>query len=111
MSERRITNIELDKAVGKVSRPSVFDRLVKEIDPIEIPAKYIESILIQYYDGNIVELNGEDISHPIPVNKSASWEDMADSFKKMRDVRIFISTEKLEKDINILVEEHLGKHC
>lgn len=111
MSERRITNIELDKALGKASRPSVFDRLVKEIDASEIPAKYIESIIIQYYDGNVVELSGDEISHPIPVNKSASWEDMADSFKKMRDVRIFISTEKLEKDINVLVEEYLGKYC
>ena len=105
------TNFSLDKAISRIARPSVFDRIVKEIDAQEIPAKYIEQILVQYYDGNVVELNGTEITHPIPMNKSASWGKMEESFKKMRDVKIFISTDKLEIDVNIMVEEILGKYC
>jgi hypothetical protein len=84
---------------------------VKEIDAKEIPAKYIEQILVQYYDGNVIELSGSELTHPIPVNRNISWEVMEDSFKKMRDVKIFINTDKLEKDINEEVEKFLGNYC
>lgn len=89
----------------------MFDRIVKEIEAKEIPAKYIEQILVQFYDGNVVELSGDELKHPLPLNRKISWETMQDSFKKMRDVKIFIATGQLETDINILVEECLGKHC
>jgi hypothetical protein len=108
---KKITNFNLDKAISRIFKPSVFDRIVKEIDAKEIPSVYIEQILVQYYDGTIVELSGNEITHPIPVNRNATWEMMEDSFKKMRDVKIFISTDKLEKDINVMVEDLLGKYC
>lgn len=108
---KKITNFSIDKALGKIIRPSVFDRIVKEIDAKEIPARYIEQILVQYYDGNVVELKGTELTHPIPMNKQASQELLQESFKKMRDVKIFINTEVLEKDINELVEKYLGSYC
>ena len=111
MSKKTTTSFNLDKAISRISHPSVFDRIVKEIDAKEIPAKYIESILVQYYDGNVIELHGDEITCPIPLNKNASWQAMEDSFKKMRDVKIFVNTAKLEIDINVLVEDFLGKYC
>jgi hypothetical protein len=111
MTKKSMTNFNFDKAISRIARPSVFDRIVKEIDAKEIPAKYIEQILIQYYDGNIVELSGSEITHPIPLNKNTSWDIMEESFKKMRDVKVFLNTEKLELDVNIMVEDLLGKYC
>lgn len=108
---KKITNFSLDNAINRIVRPSVFDRIVKEIDAQEIPAKYVEHILVQYYDGNVIELSGEELTHPIPMNKDASWAAMEESFKKMRDVKVFISTDKLEIDINIMVEDYLGRFC
>jgi len=111
MAKKSTTSFNIDKAIGRISKPSVFDRIVKEIDAREIPARYIEQILVQYYDGNVVELKGNELTHPIPVNKNAKWEVMEDSFKKMRDVKIFINTDRLEKDINEAVEKILGNYC
>jgi len=111
MSKKTTTSFNLDKAISRIAKPSVFDRIVKEIDAKEIPAKYVEQILVQYYDGNVVELSGNEITHPIPLNKNASWQSMEDSFKKMRDVKVFINTDRLEKDINELVEGILGRFC
>jgi hypothetical protein len=111
VSKKSVTSFNLDKAIGRIAKPSVFDRIVKEIEAKEIPAKYIEQILVQYYDGNVVELSGNEITHPIPMNKNMSWEIMEDSFKKMRDVKIFINTDRLEKDINEEVEKLLGTFC
>lgn len=108
---KKITSFNIDKAISRIAKPSVFDRIVKEVDAKEIPVKYIESVLVQYYDGNVVELTGSQLTHPIPMNKNISPGSMEESFKKMRDVKIFISTEKLEKDVNTLLEEILGKYC
>jgi len=105
------SGFSLDKAISRIAKPSVFDRIVKEIDAKEIPAKYVEQILVQYYDGNVVELKGDEITHPIPLNKNASMEAMQDSYKKMRDVKVFIDTEKLEQDVNEVVEKLLGSYC
>lgn len=111
MDKKTTTSFNLDKAISRIAKPSVFDRIVKEIEAKEIPAKYIEQILVQYYDGNVVELRGNEITHPIPMNKNVSWDVMEDSFKKMRDVKIFINTDILEKDINEEVEKFLGTFC
>lgn len=108
---KKTTSFNIDGAVSRIAKPSVFDRIVKEINTKNIPAKYIEKILVQYHDGNIVELQGAEITCPIPMNKDASWDAMEGLFKKMRDVRIFILTEQLEIDINVMVEDYLGKHC
>lgn len=111
MAKKSTTSFNLDKAISRIAKPSVFDRIVKEIEAKEIPAKYIEQILVQYYDGNVVELSGSELTHPIPLNKNISWDVMEESFKKMRDVKIFINTDSLEKDINEEVEKILGSFC
>jgi hypothetical protein len=111
MSKKTTTSFNLDRAISRIARPSVFDRIVREIDAKEIPAKYVEQVLVQYYDGNVVELSGDEITHPIPINRTVSWDAMEESFRKMRDVKIFINTDKLEKDINEEVEKILGNYC
>lgn len=111
MSKKSLTNFNVDKAISRISRPSVFDRIVKEIDAKEIPAKYIQSILVQYYDGNIIELHGEEINQPVPLNRNTSWDQMEESYKKIRDVKVFVQTDSLERDVNELVEMYLGRHC
>lgn len=111
MPRKTTTSFNLDKAISRIAKPSVFDRLVKEIDAHEIPAKYIEQVVIQYYDGNIVEISGEDLTQPVPMNRNISWDRIEESFKKMRDVKVFINTDTLEKDVNDLVETILGKYC
>lgn len=111
MSKKTTTSFNLDRAISRIAKPSVFDRIVKEIDVKEVPAIYVEQILVQYYDGNVVELKGNEITHPIPMNKNISWNVMEDSFKKMKDVKVFINTDRLEKDINEAVEKILGSHC
>ena len=42
------TSFNIDKAINRIIRPSVFDRIVKEVEAKEIPAKYIEQILIKF---------------------------------------------------------------
>jgi len=108
---KKVTSFSLDKVIGRISKPSVFDRIVKEVDAKEIPAIFIENILVQYYDGNVVELKGSELTHPMPLNRNTSSELMEQSFKSMKDIKIFISTDRLETEVNALVEDYLGKWC
>lgn len=39
MSKKSTTSFNIDKAMSRITKPSVFDRIVKEIDAKEIPAK------------------------------------------------------------------------
>lgn len=110
MSNKR-TSFEIDRALERIISPSVFDRIIKEVNPDEIPVDYIQQILVTYQDGTTVELSGEEISYPVPVNKNANWENMDESFRKMKEVKIFVNTLKLETDINMLVEKYIGGKC
>lgn len=110
MSNKR-TNFELERVLDRIVTPSIFDRIVKEVDPDEIPVEYIQHILVTYHDGSFIELSGNEISHPVPVNKNAKWEDMSELFNKMKEVKVFVDTVKLEHDINKLVEVYLGGKC
>lgn len=109
MAKKTTTSFNIDNSINRITKHSVFNRIVKEIDAKEIPPRYIDQILVQYQNGNVLELKGGDIVHP--VRNDAPWETLDGPHKKMKDVRIFINTDILEKDVNELVESFLGRHC
>ena len=108
MSNKKFTSFELSQALNDLSAESVFDRLVKEVEAKEIPAKYIEYLTVFYKDGTSVELSGTELSNPIPVNKNASWEDMETAYNKVKTVRVFVDTKKLEIDITAQIDDLLN---
>lgn len=99
MSNRKITPFELSQAINKLNSETVFDRLVKEVDAKEIPAEYIEYMSVLYKDGSAVQLTGNELTSPIPVNKNASWNEMEDTFKQVENIRVYIDTKKLEIEV------------
>lgn len=109
--EKKATSINIDNHKSEDKKPSVFDRIIQEVDAIEVPTIYIDHIVVQYNDGNTVELRGNEITHPIPVNKNASVEQLEAFFKQMKDVKVFVNIAKLEEDINKKLEELLGDYC
>lgn len=108
---KKITSVSIDTASNRVAKTNIFDRLVNEINATEIPAIYIDSIIVQYYDGSIVELRGNEITHPIPMSSDSEIAGHENATSKMKDVRVCIATDKLGIDINLLVEKYLGKFC
>lgn len=106
---KKIHNIGTERALRQIAVPSGFDRIVNEIDANEIPADYIERIVVYYKNGTVIELSGEEISHPVPVNQQGTWDDVEEYFNQMREVKIFVNTGKLEKDINEKVDAILNR--
>ena len=106
-----MTNENIDKILNRITTPSIFDQIIKEIEPVQIPVKYIQQLIVYYHDGSVVELKGKDLTDPIPVNPDSDWSKIDSGFKKIRDVKIMIDLETLEEDINSRVETFLGKYC
>jgi len=104
------TNITQDKLLPRLIKSTVFKRLVKEVDAYEIPPKYIEKIIVSYFNGTVVDLVGDQISKPVPVNREESWEDIGKMYKNIEEVKVFINTEQLETDINERMEELFKKY-
>lgn len=111
MSDKKIHQLDVNKVLQRILTPSVFDKIVKEVDAKEIPTEYVERIVVFYKDGNVVELTGEEITRPVPVNRQGNWSEMEDPYQSMKEVKIFVNTDRLEKDINCLVEQYLGGKC
>ena len=111
MSDKKIHQLDVNKVLQRILTPSVFDKIVREVDAKEIPTQYVERVVVFYKDGNVVELSGNEITHPVPVNRHGNWNDMNDPYQTMKEVKIFVDTDRLEKDINSLVESYLGGKC
>ena len=100
----------INKALSNIANPSVFNRIVREIDPTHIPTEYIERITVFFNDGDSIDLTGDEIDMPIPLNKAGKWDQMDDSYTKIREVKVFIDTVKLERDINKQVDKLFRKY-
>jgi hypothetical protein len=101
-------NFQLDKTFDDLTAPSLFDRLIQEVEVSEVPVEYIERIVVYYESGDVVELSNHDINKPIPINKEASWDEMSDSFKNVSNVKVYVNTKKLEHDVNNILDEILS---
>lgn len=88
----------------------VFSRIISEINATEIPVKYIEKIAVTFSDGGRIELTGDEITHPVPINKRSTWENMQKNFSKVQEVKVFIKLQQLEEDINKIIAHRLRKY-
>ena len=96
-------------------KPEKTDPSVSEsgtpLPAITINELHIENATIHYKDGVTVELSGDEIAYPVPVNKAGTWAQMDESFKKIKEIKVLVNTAKLEVDVNERVEEYLGSKC
>lgn len=98
-------NIERSESISPV-----FNRIISEINATEIPTAYIEKITVTFVDGNVVELTGDEITHPVPINRKSNWNELQRKFKAVQEVKVFVKTAQLEREINAQIMKRLGKY-
>ena len=108
MANKKI-NYKLDRALQRITHPSKFDQIIKEIDAVEIPAEYIEYISVYYADGQMVEISGKEFDNPVPVDTCSKLPNIVIQDNTIQEVKIYIDTHKLETDINIYLAILLGR--
>ena len=43
---KKISGFNVERAADNTARSTVFDRIIKEIEPVEIPAKYVQRLQV-----------------------------------------------------------------
>jgi len=99
----------LRRALDKITKPNVFDELIKQVTPTVIPVRFIQYVTVKYNDGSIVELRGTDITEPVPVNHLMTQEEKLKTRAKMADVRVFIDTTTLGEEIDNAIDNAFRK--
>ena len=105
--ESYVDKLPIDKILSK---PSVFDRLIKEILIIQVPVKYIQKLTIHYSDGNVINWTGNELTQSTTVLDTSKWEQLSSVYKRMKQIKIVIDTNLLEEDVNQALDKLLTKH-
>jgi hypothetical protein len=87
-----------------------FDKLMEEIFPMSIPTEYVESILVTLASGQIIEMSGDELLHPLPLADDLNWEKLVHRFDKIADVQVKIDVEKIKEDVATNVKTIFGAH-
>ena len=87
-----------------------FDKLMEEIFPMSIPTEYVESILVTLASGQIIEMSGDELLHPLPLADDLNWEKLVHRFDKIADVQVKINVDKIKEDVATNVVSILGAH-
>jgi hypothetical protein len=87
-----------------------FDKLMEEIFPMSIPTEYVESILVTLASGQVIEMSGDELLHPLPLADDLNWEKLVHRFDKIADVQVKINVNKIKKDVATNVKTIMGAH-
>tara|TARA_Y100001949_G_C15881452_1_gene283998 strand:- start:72 stop:425 length:354 start_codon:yes stop_codon:yes gene_type:complete len=87
-----------------------FDKLMEEIFPMSIPTEYVESILVTLASGQVIEMSGDELLHPLPLADDLNWEKLVHRFDKIADVQVKINVAKIKKDVATNVVKIFGAH-
>jgi hypothetical protein len=96
--------------VAKHGKNQGFENLLKEVFPSEIPVDMIDSIIIEFKDGNNAKLDHRELSDPLPTSPEKTWATMISAFSNVKQINIIVDVRKVEKTVGNNVADTLGKH-
>ena len=108
---KKISGFNVERAADNTARSTVFDRIIKEIEPVEIPAKYVQRLQVHYKDGTTLEIQGDSINQPLPISKDTARALVDDGVRQVQDIRVFLKIDAIETDVNNMVSELLNRYC
>lgn len=111
MPKKIAGNFNIGELPTQTSSLGVFNKFMSEIDPEEVPVKYIAHVFVQYPDKSIVQVNADQLTFPMPTISSSNQAALEKVFSAFKDIKIIIDMTILEKDVDNMVEELLGKYC
>jgi len=100
---------DLRRALDRITKPNIYDEIIKQVTPTVVPSKFIEYVTVSYNDGTVVELRGTDITEPVPVKQYQTPEEHKLARNEMADVRVFINTEVLSYEVENSIDDLFRK--
>jgi hypothetical protein len=86
--------------------------VVRETVITQIPNEFIEYLEVEYTNGTVIRVGGEDISEPIVIggSPSATKETQNMVFKNILNIKIYINFHQMEKSIDDQLNAIFGKN-
>ena len=101
----------MERAAGNAAHSSAYDRIIQEIDPVEVPARYIDCILILYKDGTKALVGGDQIRQPLALSNETVQLFANDDARPIHEIKLFLKIDLIETDANRLVDQLLNNYC
>jgi hypothetical protein len=95
----------VDRMMRNIGKPNIYNELIKQITPTQIPAELVQSVIIFYKNGTTFELSGTDLTEPVPVKNRQSPEQRGMARENIDDIKIFVNTELLAEKIDPVIDE------
>ena len=105
MSERG----RIERMLKNIGKPNIYNELIKQITPTNIPAELVQSVIIFYNDGTSFKLSGTDLTEPVPVKRYQTPEQKEQSRDNIEDIKIYINTELLASKVEPGINELFSK--
>ena len=91
--------------IANIKTGSVYEDLLAEIDPEEIPPRYIDRVTLTLKDGSVIDIPGEELHSPLPVGDKLNVPIDNAKHPNVESVRIYIDIINLEIDAEKMVAE------
>ena len=101
----------MERAAGNAAHPSTYDRIIQEIDPVEVPARYIDRILILYKDGTKALVGGDQLRRPLALTNETVQLFANDDERPIHAIKLFLKIDLIETDANRMVDQLLNNYC
>jgi hypothetical protein len=95
----------VDRMMKNIGKPNIYNELIKQITPTQIPAELVQSVIIFYKNGTTFELSGTDLTEPVPVKHKQSPEERGQTRENIDDIKIYVNTEMLAEKIDPVINE------
>lgn len=89
---------------------SEFDRIMEEILPMSIPAHFVKTVVVKMKNGQTIELKGEELLQPLPMQENVGWDKLAKRFAQIDDVEVQIDVPGIKQNVVMNVKNILKQH-
>ena len=103
-------NERFNKSIENIIKPNIYDTIIQDVNPTNIPVEFIDYVSVKYNDGSVVKLSAADIDDALmirrvmgPGNKTSARQDVA-------DVRVFVDTTALRNTVEEMIDICFHKH-
>lgn len=89
---------------------SEFDRIMEEIHPMSIPAHFVKQVVVKMKNGQTIELKGEELLQPLPMQENVGWDKLVKRFAHIDDVEVQIDVPGIKQNVVMNVRNILQQH-
>ena len=87
----------------KFEKEVYYTGIIRECHVCKLPTKYVRTVIVEYTDGVVIEIDGGFLTDEYITNNPSKWKKLETDFRKIEDIKIVFDSlllgEYVEKEI------------